>query len=71
MPVHEVAETMFPVDVQVLLGRGSDASGRRRVTVPPMHPTGRQHVPIGSRTLTEDMGGALCDAGSASARTRP
>ncbi len=47
---------------------------RRRVTVPPMHPTGRQHVPIGARSLTGgDMGGALCDVGgtgSPSARGR-
>jgi len=27
MPVHEVAESMRPVDAQVLLGRGSDTSG--------------------------------------------
>ena len=27
MPVREVAETIFPVDAQVLLGCGSNASG--------------------------------------------
>src|SRR3954447_12942757 len=73
MPVHEVAESTL-VDAQVLLGCRSDTSGAVVSTVPPMHPTGRQHMPIGARSLTGgDMGGALCDVGgtgSPSARGR-